>query len=83
MANNPTELLRPGDKVPKSGIYRVHHSRNHVQPHEITAIYGETLPQCNDCGGRVRFILLRPAQHVRSNPHFYKVTMPGHEPERA
>ena len=82
MASNPTELLRPGDKVPKSGIYRVHHSRNHVQPHEITAIYGETLPLCNECGGQVRFVLLKSAQHVRSNPNFYKVTMPGHDSER-
>ena len=62
MANDPTELLRPDDKVPKSGIYRVHHSRNHVQPHEVTAIYGETLPKCNGCGGQVRFILLKEAQ---------------------
>jgi hypothetical protein len=49
VTSNATELLRPGAKVPKSGIYRVHHSRNDAQPHEITAIYGETLPQCNEC----------------------------------
>jgi hypothetical protein len=82
MANDPTELLRPGDKVSKSGIYRVYHHRNHVQPHEVTAIYGETLPKCNGCRGQVRFILLRPAQHVRPI-HFHKVTMPGHGPEIA
>jgi len=82
-ADEPTGLRRPGDKVPKSGIYRVHHRGSHVEPHEVTVVYCERFPHCNECGKLVRFVLVKAAQHVSSNPHFYKVTMPRDGPKSA
>lgn len=81
--DEPTGLYRSGDKAPKSGIYRVHHRGNHAEPHEVTVVYGDNFPQCNECGRLVRFVLVKPAQHVGSNQHFYKVTMPTHDPKKA
>ena len=42
-------------------------------------VYGERFPECNECGKLVRFVLIKAAQHVGSNEHFYKITMPGHD----
>jgi hypothetical protein len=61
---------KPGDKVPKSGIYRVTHDSKHNDVHEITAIYGSTFPPCNHCGKHPRFILVRHAQHIDTHEHF-------------
>ena len=49
---------KPGDVVPESGIYRVHHD-SHRLMHTAT-LMGETLfPLCKQCGQRVWFELLR------------------------
>lgn len=36
-------LYKPGDKVPKSGIYKVVHDTVHHAVHEVTCVYGENL----------------------------------------
>jgi hypothetical protein len=61
---------KPGDKVPKSGIYRVSHDRVHAAEHEVTCVYGKTFPPCNHCGHHPRFVLVYGAQHVEANEHF-------------
>lgn len=61
---------KPGDKVPRSGIYKVVHDKKHAQEHEVTCIYEKTFPPCRDCGKGVRFELVKAAQHIDSNEHF-------------
>jgi hypothetical protein len=66
------DVFQPGDKVPRSGVYRVMHARNHAPRHEVTVVYGRDFPLCNACGRQARFVLLRPARVVDSNPHFHR-----------
>lgn len=63
-------LYKPGDKVSKSGIYKVVHDTYHHDVHEVTCIYGEHFPPCNHCGNHPRFQLVRYAQHVMTHEHF-------------
>lgn len=67
-----TEVFRPGQQVPKSGIYKVIHDYNHRQEHEVTAVMGERFPPCNHCGDHPRFALVREAHHIGSHPAFKK-----------
>lgn len=60
---------KPGDKVPKSGIYKVTHDRNHASPHEVTCVFGKVFPPCRGCQ-HPRFELVRAAQHVETNEWF-------------
>jgi len=41
---------KPGEKVPKSGIYLVLHDQNHEQQHEVTCIMGKIFPPCSGRG---------------------------------
>jgi hypothetical protein len=41
------EQYKPGDKVPKSGIYKVIHDPNHDEEHEVTCIIGAPFPPCS------------------------------------
>jgi hypothetical protein len=66
------EEFRPGDKAPASGIYRVLHNSYHTAEHEVTCLFGETLPPCNHCGDGVTFILKHRAQHIDRNKHFIR-----------
>jgi hypothetical protein len=68
MATGP--IYKPGDAVPKSGIYRVVHDNNHAQEHEVTAVIGEHFPPCNGCGQHPRFQLERAAHHISKHEHF-------------
>jgi hypothetical protein len=55
----PEDLLeyKPGDVVPKSGIYRFVHDPGHAEPEEINAVQGELFPTCRHCGeGRARIV---------------------------
>ena len=38
------EVFKPGEEVPRSGIYRVIHDTNHSQEHEVTCVYGKVFP---------------------------------------
>jgi hypothetical protein len=52
--------LRPGEIVPKAGIYRVLHA-GHRSPHEVALRVGDILPICRICGESLRFELTDPA----------------------
>ena len=59
----PEDLMeyKPGDVVPKSGVYRFVHDPDHAHPHgepeEINAVKGELFPTCRHCGeGRGRIV---------------------------
>jgi len=52
------KIYIPGDRVPHSGIYRVHHD-SHRLMHEATLLGGKFFPLCRQCGKDVRFELLK------------------------
>ena len=62
------DTYKPGDEVPKSGIYKVTHD-GHTPPHEVTCVRGKKFPPCRTCK-HPQFELVRPAQHVDENEHF-------------
>lgn len=70
MAANVGDEFKPGDKVERSGIYRVVHDQNHAQEHEVTCVYGKRFPPCNHCGNDVRFVLVRGARHIETDENF-------------
>lgn len=39
-----TEILRPGNKVQLSGVYKVIHGREHAAPHYVTVLFGDISP---------------------------------------
>lgn len=53
-----TALHKPGQRVPVSGIFRVHH-KSHRLMHEATLLRETVFPRCKHCGDFVRFQLLR------------------------
>ena len=68
---NDTREYKPGEKVPKSGIYQVTHDTTHAQTHEVTCIIGKIFPPCNGCA-HPRFKLVRAAHHIDNQEHFKK-----------
>lgn len=69
-SNYTVEIHRPGEEVPKSGIYKVSH-RAHHHDHEVTCVSGEQFPRCHQCGDMVRFTLLIAAHDVHRHAHFH------------
>lgn len=65
-----TDVYKPGDTVPASGIYKVIHDPQHAQEHEVTCVKGEVFPPCNGCGLRPRFTAVRLAHHIKNHEHF-------------
>lgn len=64
------DAFKPGDIVPKSGIYRVVHDLEHRKEHEVTVVKGETFPACYHCGKHPRFTAVRLASYVKNHEHF-------------
>jgi hypothetical protein len=52
------EGFRPGEKVLRSGVYRVSHSTHRLM-HEAALLVGDLFPSCRHCANQVRFELLR------------------------
>lgn len=50
---------KPGDTVPRSGIYRIEHAPHRLM-HEATLLKGALFPCCKRCRNSVRFELVRP-----------------------
>jgi len=61
---------KPGEAVPRSGIYTVTHDVQHKETHEVTCVMGEHFPPCNKCGHHPRFVLARAAHHINNHEHF-------------
>jgi len=66
------DVFKPGDTVPRSGIYEVTHDKNHAGKHEVTCVLGKKFPPCNHCGDHPRFKAVRFAHHVDNSEHFKK-----------
>lgn len=61
-----TAVYKPGDKVPKSGIYEVLHDTTHPH-HEVTCIEGKTFPGSRSCP-HPRYRLKHEAVHIDDHP---------------
>jgi hypothetical protein len=64
-------VLRAGESVPFSGVYKVVHSAQHRQAHFVLALRGETYPGCLRCSDQVKFQLALSAVHVVAHPFFH------------
>ncbi len=64
---------KPGEQVPKSGIYEVTHDSEHTdESHQVTCVKGHPFPPCNHCGDHPRFVLVVKARHIDTHKHFKK-----------
>jgi hypothetical protein len=61
------EQYIPGQTAQKSGLYRVHHGRNHRDDHDVVAICRDEFPGCRGCGGDVRYVLLQEVAYITHN----------------
>lgn len=50
---------KPGQRVPRTGIYRIYHDLHRLM-HEAALIEGARFPACKKCGDAVKFELARP-----------------------
>lgn len=64
------EILRPGNKAQRSGVYKAIHAQQHGEPHYVTVLSGDMFPCCLTCSKQVRFELAISADHVNAHPHF-------------
>lgn len=69
------EYLRPGESVPKSGVYRVSHPKecDHLE-HHVICIRKDVFPLCRSCGDRANFSLVRYAPDAATHEDFKPVS---------
>jgi len=73
---------RPGELVPKSGVYRVTHDAHRLM-HEATLLAEDRFPLCRQCKHAVRFELLRPVKDPNKMSSGHSAILedyPGTEP---
>ena len=63
------DVFKPGDSVPRSGIYQVVHYQ-HRMPHEAVVTERQMFPVCRVCGARVRYKLARGADPIDDDRDF-------------
>ena len=68
---------RPGDDVPRSGIYLVIHEK-HRKSHEAVVLKGAAFPECRECGQAVRYRPVEGGTPLDADADF----KPGTAPER-
>jgi len=66
------KIFKAGDKVPTTGVYKTIHAQQHIPPHYVTAVFGDTFPPCLECSDNVRFEVALSAVHVRAHPQFMR-----------
>jgi hypothetical protein len=62
--------FKAGDRVPETGIYEVVHAEGHRPPHEVVLHGEDAFPDCEHCGGSVRFRVLRTAPYIFDDEDF-------------
>ena len=67
-----SEVFRPGDRVPATGIYKVVHEYQHYPTHHVTVLCGDLFPTCLGCSERVQFEVALSAVHVNAHPQFHR-----------
>jgi len=63
------DVFKPGDSVPRSGIYKVMHYQ-HRMPHDTVVTDHHPFPMCRVCGARVRYKLARGAEPIEEDRDF-------------
>jgi hypothetical protein len=77
-----TKKHRPGQVVPKDGVYRVTHDKHRLM-HLVTLLEGSRFPACRRCGPALRFEMLRALQnptHITSGYHSILEDYPQDQP---
>lgn len=65
--------FRPGDDVPRSGIYLVTHNQHRAQHEAVVlkdALKGALFPACKACGHAVRYRMVKSAASIDSDSDF-------------
>lgn len=57
----PELIYKPGETVPKSGVYRIYHHQHRLM-HEATLEKDTRFPQCRACKTKVKFSLIHAAK---------------------
>ncbi|HLK52708.1 MAG TPA: hypothetical protein VKU42_04585 [Candidatus Angelobacter sp.] len=65
-SDSSTRIYKPGQTVPRSGIYKVLHAE-HRLPHRASFKAQEKFPQCGQCAAHVRFELVLAAKEEEEN----------------
>lgn len=65
-SDSSRKLYKPGQVVPKAGIYKVVHAE-HRMPHKAAFKARDKFPACGKCASRVRFELLMAADNGAGN----------------
>lgn len=68
-AQTEDQLFHAGDLVQVKGIYRVLHYA-HRLPHETAILVLKKFPNCNQCGDRVRYQLVRSVGELLKDYNF-------------
>jgi hypothetical protein len=63
--------FRPGQEVPCSGVYRIHHA-HHRSDHDGILLKAQVFPPCAVCGDQVRFQLVQASNPIEQQPDFEK-----------
>lgn len=64
------ELLKPGDRVPESGIYKLMHRECPSRISEMVLVSGDKVPPCRHCGIKLRIQLEHAAPHIYEDTDF-------------
>lgn len=73
-------VYRTGEKVPESGIYKVHH-KSHRLPHEVTLLRDQIFPRCCKCADAVIFHVVQLATDGERRGKIILYELPCLEPE--
>lgn len=71
--NVKDDVYAPGERVPSSGVYVAEHTGEHRDAHQLLVVRStgdEQFPECGSCGTEVRYRLVFPAVHIKSDPDF-------------
>ena len=72
-ARESREEYSPGQTAHISGLYRVHHGKNHRQDHDVLVIWRDEFPACRECRGDVRYTLVQQVTYIT---HDFDLTAP-------
>jgi hypothetical protein len=69
-----TTVFLPGSPIRLTGIYEVIHDRGHRTTHEAVLHGKDLFPNCDQCGEKVRFRLIRTAPYIFDDEDFIPET---------
>ena len=64
----PARSYAPDEEVPESGIYQVAHASGEMET--VVFLRGGVFPECEDCGEKVRYSIVRTAPYIFDDEDF-------------